>query len=80
LGQEGFCLIREAPEAMISTLSEEHGIVDLIQTDWRPQIGDEISIIPNRVCVVSNLFDSVLLNHPNGQLEEVSIPVRGQLR
>lgn len=80
LGLEGFGLIREAPEAMISALSEEHGIVDLSETDLRPQIGDEISIIPNHVCVVSNLFDSLLLRHPDGQFEEVSIPARGKLR
>ncbi|WP_138470872.1 D-TA family PLP-dependent enzyme [Poseidonocella sp. HB161398] len=80
LGLEGFGLIREAPGARIASLSEEHAIVDLSGTDWQPQIGAVVSIIPNHVCVVSNLFPAVTLVHPDGRREEVPVAARGRLR
>jgi len=61
LGLEGFGLIPIAPEAKITGLSEEHGIIDLSACDWRPKVGDRVEIIPNHACVVSNMVDQVNL-------------------
>ncbi|WP_417453986.1 D-TA family PLP-dependent enzyme [Kiloniella sp.] len=61
LGMEGFGLIKEAPDAKITSLSEEHGILDLSNSSWSPKVGDQIHIIPNHVCVVSNMVDYVYL-------------------
>lgn len=80
LGMEGYGLIREAPEAQITALSEEHGIVDLSACAWRPEIGSEVSIIPNHVCVVTNLFDTVSLVSADGSIREVPVAARGKLR
>ncbi|WP_413204286.1 D-TA family PLP-dependent enzyme [Rhodospirillum sp. A1_3_36] len=79
LGLKGFGLIREAPDADIVGLSEEHGTIDLTNTSWRPRVGDIITIIPNHVCVVSNLFDAITLRHPDGRLEEVRVSARGKV-
>ncbi|KKJ75639.1 alanine racemase [Kiloniella litopenaei] len=65
LGMEGFGLIKEAPDAKITSLSEEHGILDLSNTNWSPKVGDQIHIIPNHVCVVSNMVDYVYLVEPD---------------
>jgi D-serine deaminase-like pyridoxal phosphate-dependent protein len=80
LGLPDYGLIVEAPKARIVGLSEEHGHIDLTGSGWDPKVGDEISIIPNHVCVVSNLFDTVILRHPDGELESVPVAARGKVR
>jgi D-serine deaminase-like pyridoxal phosphate-dependent protein len=49
----------EYPEAVVTGLSEEHGIVDLSGCPDRPQVGDVVSVVPNHCCVVSNMVDEV---------------------
>lgn len=63
----------EYPDAVIHTLNEEHGIIDLSACAERPRIGDKISVIPNHACVVTNLFDVLYLMR-QGVVEEV-LPV-----
>ncbi|MGO4852241.1 D-TA family PLP-dependent enzyme [Phaeovulum sp. W22_SRMD_FR3] len=80
LGLAGYGLIREAPDAMIAALSEEHAIVELGDSGWHPRVGDRVIIVPNHICVVTNLFDTLYLRHADGSYEEVAIPARGKLR
>lgn len=56
---EGFGALLDRPEVVVARMSEEHGILDLSRTDWRPQVGDQVRIVPNHVCIVTHLFDSV---------------------
>ena len=42
---------------MITRLNEEHAVVDLSRCAARPEIGDRVRVLPNHVCVVSNLHD-----------------------
>lgn len=72
--------IVEHPDAVISGLSEEHGVVDLGASATRPAIGDKVRVIPNHVCVVSNLFDTVHLSRGGEVTEEVRVAARGMLR
>jgi len=51
----GFGALVDRPEVVVKGLSEEHGILDLSNTDWRPRVGDRVRIIPNHVCVSVNL-------------------------
>lgn len=60
-GMEGFGRIVEHPDAVITSLSEEHGTVDISRCARKPDIGDRVRVIPNHACVVSNLFDTVTL-------------------
>ncbi|WP_419905851.1 D-TA family PLP-dependent enzyme [Kiloniella sp.] len=76
LGLDGYGLIKEAPEAIITSLSEEHGIIDLSETTWSPKVGDTINIIPNHACVVSNMVDYVYLKE-EGKLSKTLIAARG---
>ncbi|WP_343115919.1 D-TA family PLP-dependent enzyme [Ostreiculturibacter nitratireducens] len=80
LGLEDYGLIREAPGARIVALAEEHGTIDLAGSGWDPMVGEEISIIPNHVCVVSNLLDAVILRHPDGRLESMPVAARGKVK
>ncbi len=71
--------IVEYPAAVITTLNEEHGIVDLSACAIKPEIGEKVRIIPNHVCVVSNLFDVVNLTDGEIVLETVPVAARGKL-
>jgi D-serine deaminase-like pyridoxal phosphate-dependent protein len=79
LGLMGFGLIEAYPGAVITSLSEEHGTIDLTNCPTKPQIGDQVRIIPNHACVVSNLFDEVTLISGNRIIETVPVAARGRV-
>jgi D-serine deaminase-like pyridoxal phosphate-dependent protein len=54
-GYGGYGQLLDRPEVVVVRLSEEHGVLDLSHTDWRPRIGERVRIIPNHVCVSVNL-------------------------
>ena len=56
---EGFGVVLDHPDVVVARMSEEHGILDLSKSDWNPQVGDQIRIIPNHVCVVVHLNDVI---------------------
>ncbi len=58
---DGFGALLDRPEVTVRALSEEHGVLDLSGTDWRPEVGDRVRIVPNHVCVSVNLQDSLLV-------------------
>lgn len=80
LGLEGYGLILEYPEARFYALSEEHGHVDFSPCRRKPEIGERVTVIPNHVCVVTNLFNQVV--GVRGDSVEVVWPVacRGALQ
>jgi D-serine deaminase-like pyridoxal phosphate-dependent protein len=55
----GFGCLLSDREAVVMSMSEEHGIIDLGRTDWRPRVGDRVRVIPNHVCIVVHLADLV---------------------
>jgi D-serine deaminase-like pyridoxal phosphate-dependent protein len=54
---EGFGQLLEHPEVLVTRMSEEHGILDLTDSDWDPRVGDRVRVVPNHVCVAVSLFD-----------------------
>jgi len=79
LGLQGFGRIVEYPDAMIVSLSEEHGIVDLTHSSAKPKVGEMIRIIPNHVCPVSNLFDEVTFVRGDNVIDTVPVAARGKV-
>ncbi len=65
---QGHGYILDYPEAVIRKLNEEHGIIDLAACKDKPKLGEVLRIIPNHVCVVTNLHDEVVV-HRNGVIE-----------
>lgn len=59
-GLTGHGLIRGLAGADIHALSEEHGHV-LLGPEKPPRVGDRLRVIPNHACVVTHLFDEVIL-------------------
>jgi D-serine deaminase-like pyridoxal phosphate-dependent protein len=55
----GFGALLDRPEVIVKGMSEEHGLLDLSRTDWRPRIGELLRIVPNHVCVSVNLHDTI---------------------
>ena len=78
-GLDGFGLIREYPQARIAAFAEEHGILDLSQSDDRPDVGTIVRIVPNHVCVAVNMFDSYVVTRGTELVGEMPVAARGRL-
>ncbi len=57
---DGHGALLDHPEVVVSRMSEEHGILDLSKTTWRPRLGDQVRVVPNHVCIVVHLFDEII--------------------
>jgi len=55
----GYGALLERPEVPVHALSEEHGLLDLSRTAWRPRVGERVRVVPNHVCVSVNLQDEL---------------------
>lgn len=75
---DGFGIVLEHEEVPVRAMSEEHGLLDLSNTRWRPAVGDRVRIIPNHVCIVVHLFDVV--HGIRRQTVETSWPVAARGR
>ncbi len=53
----GYGCVLDRPELRVTALSEEHGVIDLRESSWRPRLGDLVRIVPNHVCVSVNLHE-----------------------
>ena len=56
---EGFGCLADDPSVVVTSMSEEHGILDLSGSAWRPAVGDQVRVVPNHVCIVVHLADVV---------------------
>ena len=75
---DGYGLLLDYPDALIERLSEEHGIVDVERCVRKPEVGERVRVIPNHVCVVTNLHDQIWL-HRNGEvLAALPVYLRGK--
>ncbi len=78
LGLDGYGHVLDHPDVTIASLSEEHGT--LHHHAERPfTIGERISIVPNHVCVVSNMVDCVWIRRESGNLEQFGTAARGKV-
>jgi D-serine deaminase-like pyridoxal phosphate-dependent protein len=77
---KGYGLILGYEDAVIERLNEEHGIVDLSRCASRPVVGERIRIVPNHVCVVSNLHDEVAVSRDGELVEMWQVAARGKTR
>jgi D-serine deaminase-like pyridoxal phosphate-dependent protein len=53
----GYAALLDRPEIVVRSLSEEHGLLDLSGTEWRPRVGDRVRVVPNHVCSSVNLHE-----------------------
>jgi D-serine deaminase-like pyridoxal phosphate-dependent protein len=76
----GYGLILEYPDAVIERLNEEHGVIDLSRCRSKPMLGERVRILPNHVCVVSNLHDDVVLSRDDRVIDTWHVAARGKTR
>jgi len=76
LGLEGFGHVAGSIDTAIVSLSEEHGVLHHSPADVY-RIGQRVLVIPNHVCVVTNLFDQAWLIKADGELVRVPVDARG---
>jgi len=75
---DGFGSLLEHPEVVVKGMSEEHGLLDLSRSTWRPKVGERVRVIPNHVCIVVHLNDVVV--GVRGTNVETSWPVAARGR
>ena len=75
---EGFGQLLEHPEVVVARMSEEHGVLDLSRSTWRPVVGERVRVVPNHVCIVVHLND--LVYGVRGDVVETSWPVAARGR
>jgi len=78
--KEGFGYVVEDPSIRFLAMSEEHGHLDLSESDYRPKIGDRLTIIPNHVCTCVNMHSRIHY-HRGGTVEGVwEVAARGRVQ
>jgi len=75
---DGFGILMAHPDVVVKGLSEEHGLLDLSRTDWRPVVGDVVRVIPNHVCIVVHLNDRLTGVRGDVVEQEWSVAARGR--
>lgn len=77
-GAHGYGALLDNPDVVVRAVSEEHGILDLSTTDWRPRVGDRVRVVPNHVCVSVNLQDCLWGVRGEQIAERWDVPGRGR--
>lgn len=76
----GFGLIKEDHAAEIERFSEEHGHINLAQSNRKYTVGDRFMVIPNHVCSTVNMHDEIY-GVRGEQVETVwRVAARGKVR
>jgi D-serine deaminase-like pyridoxal phosphate-dependent protein len=73
----GHGLVIDHPDWEIKSLSEEHGATSIPRDDTA-RIGDRVEIIPNHICPVINLFDSMHITRGEQVINEWVVAARGK--
>jgi D-serine deaminase-like pyridoxal phosphate-dependent protein len=77
-GAEGFgCLLNDSA-VVVQSMSEEHGILDLSGSSWRPRVGERVRVIPNHVCIVVHLADVVYGVRDSAVISSWPVAARGR--
>lgn len=64
---------------LLKFLNEEHGVIEMAEPSDTPRVGDRVRIVPNHVCVVTNLFDVVHMIKGDEVIDSVPVAARGRV-
>ncbi len=79
LDAPGLGVLLDRPQVTVKAVNEEHGMLDLARTGWRPSVGERVRIVPNHVCVSVNLQDHLWgFEREGGPLRRVELEARGR--
>lgn len=74
----GYGELLDRPEVSVKGMSEEHGILDLSQSSWKPKVGEQVRVIPNHVCVVTHMNDFIVGIRGGKVMERYAVEARGR--
>ncbi len=77
---EGLGRIVGFDDVVINSMYDEHALIYNKDFRNKVQVGDKVEIIPNHICPVVNLYDSLYLVSGEDVLEEIQIDCRGKLK
>lgn len=75
---DGFACLWNDPGVVVKSMSEEHGILDLSRSSWRPQVGERVRVVPNHVCIVVHLADQVFGVRDGAVVSSWPVAARGR--
>ena len=73
----GHGIVVDHPDWDLNSLSEEHGATS-IPADDPVRIGERVEIIPNHICPVINLFDSMYITQGERVIDQWAVAARGK--
>ncbi len=73
----GHGIVLGHPDWEIRSLSEEHGAT-AVPPDDPARIGDRVEVIPNHICPVINLFDSMTITQGDRVIDQWTVAARGK--
>ncbi len=74
----GFGRIKGVPDARLTALSEHHGTVAWPEGKPLPQVGEQVAVVPNHVCLVLNLVDEVEVVSGGRVVDRWAVAARGR--
>jgi len=77
-GLSGYGLVVGHPDLTIEKLSEEHGCI-ISDNPTGLKVGQQVHVIPNHACVVSNLVDHVVFTRQQKPVKTQPVIARGQV-
>lgn len=78
LGLDGYGYVVDHPDLLIDQLSEEHGRI-VSKGNINLTVGQQVQIIPNHACVVSNMVDEVVLTRGATVMGNECVSARGKV-
>ena len=75
---DGFGVLANDTSVTVKSMSEEHGILDLSKSAWKPRVGERVRIVPNHVCIVVHLADLVYGVRDDAVVSSWPVAARGR--
>jgi D-serine deaminase-like pyridoxal phosphate-dependent protein len=77
--KNGYGYILEAPDVPIVQLNEEHGFLDVTESDRKLQVGETLTVIPNHICACVNMHDTVATLRREEVVSSWRVAARGRI-
>ncbi|WXH34153.1 D-threonine aldolase [Myxococcus stipitatus] len=73
----GYGALLDRPDIIVRNVSEEHGMLDVSATSWRPRVGERVRVVPNHVCTAVNLHERLHVVRGGAVTDTWAIAARG---
>jgi D-serine deaminase-like pyridoxal phosphate-dependent protein len=77
--ESGYGYLVEYPQAKIFRLTEEHAQVGVGELSQRPRLGEQVTVIPNHICVCVNMQSQVWWQEGDDLPRAIPVDARGLL-